>query len=271
MTWLEAFILGLLQGLTEFLPVSSSGHLVLGKHLLGIGTDPGSGLVFDIMLHLGTVLSIVVVYRVELAKLTLGFFRTLARPSEWSTQYKTDSPFRTSVFILVSMIPAGAAYAVWGSQLEEAFSNPRIAAGMLLVTGILLTLTLLKRHPSGRLTLRRVILIGIGQALAMIPGISRSGATICTALYQDVEPGKAADFSFLMLLPVVVGGALLKTVSVFQTHAPLAWGPVLFGTLVAFISGIVAIRTVLHFVRQGKLHWFAIYCFALGIVGLILL
>jgi len=271
MKWLDAFILGLLQGLTEFLPVSSSGHLVLGKHFLGIGSEPGSGLVFDIMLHLGTVLSIVVVYRVQLAELIIGFFRSLIRPSSWSTQFTAESPFRTAVFILVSMIPAAAAYAVWGSQLEAAFSNPRIAASMLLVTGILLTLTLLKRHPSGRLTFRRVLLIGVAQALAMIPGISRSGATISAALYQDVEPGRAADFSFLMLLPVVAGGALLKIVAVFQTEAPVAWGPVLFGMLVAFISGIVAIRTVLHFVRQGKLHWFAIYCFALGITALILL
>jgi undecaprenyl-diphosphatase len=271
MNWLDATILGLLQGLTEFLPVSSSGHLVLGKYLLGIVSDGGSGLVFEIMVHFGTALSIMVVYREKVLELVTGFVRGLRSPGSWDSLFARESSFRTSILILLSMVPAGIAYAAFGSRLESLFDDPRFAASMLLVTGVLLGLTLLKRHTSGKLTAPRVIVMGLAQALAMIPGISRSGATISSALYMDVEPEEAANFSFLMLLPVVLGAAFLKVLVALQLNVVVSWGPILLGTVVAFISGIVAIRTVIRFVRKGRLHWFAAYCFLVGGLALLLL
>ncbi len=270
MTWWESILLGLIQGLTEFLPVSSSGHLVLGQHLLGLNSGNGDVL-FEVMVHFGTVLSVVFIYRTRIAGLIESFARTSVQPRNWGITYRDDEQFRMGVQILITMIPTALVYVVWGSAIEAAFSSPRLAAGMLLFTGVLLTLTLLRRDPKGSITARKSLLIGLAQAVAMIPGISRSGATICAALYQDVEPEKAADFSFLMLLPIVVGATLLK-VSLAMGEAAVANWPVLIaGTIAAFISGILAIRVALDFVRRGRLHLFAIYCFTVGAVALWLL
>jgi undecaprenyl-diphosphatase len=141
---------------------------------------------------------------------------------------------------------------------------------MLIVTGVLLLLTRLRRAPSGELTAWRSLAIGVAQTFAMIPGISRSGATICAAIYLDVKPEKAANFSFLMLLPVVIGATLLKAAEVIE-QGVADWVPLVLGTVVAFASGIVAIRVVLGFVRRGRLQVFAWYCFAVGTLGLLLI
>ena len=270
MTWWESALLGLIQGLTEFLPVSSSGHLVLGKHILGLSTANGDVL-FEVLLHFGTVLSIVYVYRARLTGLIAGFLSTMIRPAEWAPAYRAEGSFRLGVHILITMVPTGLAYVLFSDFFETAFTHPRMAAAMLLVTGLLLVLTTLRRNPDGQITGPKAFLIGAAQSLAMIPGISRSGATICTALYQNVTPEKAADFSFLMLLPVVLGATVLKVSEALGQTADADWLILLLGTAVAFASGIVAIRIVLDFVRRGRLQYFAIYCFAAGAAGLILI
>ena len=270
MNWWESILLGLIQGLTEFLPVSSSGHLVLSQHILGMN-EAQADVLFEVMLHFGTILSVFWVYRERIFQLTFGFLTQVKHPSKWETSYKSDDDFRMGIHILITMVPTFLVYALWGSQIEAAFSSPRLAAGMLLVTGVLLLLTRLRKAPNGLVTAPKSMLIGCAQAFAMIPGISRSGATICAALYQNVEPEKAADFSFLMLLPVVVGATIFKVSEAISQATQADWALLLLGMVVALFSGIVAIRMVLSFVRKGRLQYFAFYCFAAGTLGLILI
>jgi undecaprenyl-diphosphatase len=270
MNWWESILLGLIQGLTEFLPVSSSGHLVLGQHILGLN-KANADVLFEVMLHFGTILSIFWVYRMRIVELIVGFVHGAGRPASWNAAYSSNDSFRMGLHILITMVPTFAVYALWGSEIEAAFSSPRLAAGMLLVTGVLLLLTRLRKAPSGKITAPKSFVIGCAQAAAMIPGISRSGSTICAALYQNVEPEKAADFSFLMLLPVVVGATIFKVSEALSQAAAADWGLLLLGTAVAFLSGILAIRLVLGFVRRGQLQYFAFYCFLAGGLGLALL
>lgn len=270
MSWWEAALLGLLQGLTEFLPVSSSGHLVIGRHVLGLTVLEGD-ILFEVLVHFGTVLSIFFVYRRRIATLIAVGLRDVVRPSEWGRLYGDDEDFFLIVQILITMIPTGLVYILLGDRLEALFSLPRLASGMLIVTGVLLVATLLVKDRSGDLNARKSFVTGMAQSLAFIPGISRSGATICVAIYQNVEPEKAADFSFLMLLPVVVGATILKVAGAADVLSGAAWIPMLLGTAVAFASGVAAIRIVLNVVRRGRLAWFAAYCFVVGAIGLLLI
>jgi undecaprenyl-diphosphatase len=271
MSWLDAAILGLIQGLTEFLPISSSGHLVLGRHLLGVGIDDSSGILFEALVHFGTVMSILAVYWKDVVKLVTGFLGGIVHPSMYQAHFRDDEFFRTAVLILVTIVPAGIAFLFFMEPIESAFTHPRFSAGMLLVTGVLLILTRLRKKPSGDVTVAKAVGIGIAQSLAMFPGISRSGATICAGIYQNVDPEKATNFSFLMLLPVVIVGTALKISEALAVGAPIIWGPMMLGVLIAFVSGIGAIKLVLDFVRKGRLEYFAFYCFLVGTVGLILL
>ncbi len=265
MEWWEAGLLGLLQGLTEFLPVSSSGHLVLAQQALGV--EAHQDLLFEIFVHLGTALSIVTLYARRLGAITAQTLGGVRRPI---TAYRQSPDARMGAFILLSMVPSGLVYVVLADQLEAAFGSPRLVCAMLLVTGVLLLFTVAKRNPVGRLSSWKVIVIGLAQSAAFFPGISRSGATICTALYQDVQPQAAADFAFLMAVPLIFGAALVQGVGLLETSTEAALAPLIVGTGVAYLSGIVAIKVVLGFVRRGRLHYFAYYCFGIGILGLIL-
>jgi len=269
MSWWEAALLGLVQGLTEFLPISSSGHLVLGKYLLGIEAAGVDDVTFEVFVHFGTVLSILTIYWRYVLSLIGKTFAALMQPSQFSVHYRESEEFRTALFILITMIPTGLVYVLFKDFLEAKFSDPRFVCGMLLVTGVLLLLTMLRKNPDGKLTPGKAFLIGVAQSAAMIPGISRSGATICTALYQNVRPERAANFSFLMLLPVVLGATLLKSFDLAEQGITMGWLPLLLGTVVAFASGVGAIKLMLDFVRRGRLQYFAYYCFAIGTLGLL--
>ena len=266
MSEFEAIILGLVQGLTEFLPVSSSGHLVLGQHVLGL--EASEDVTFEVFTHFGTAMSILTVYRREVLALIRSGLRGLASPGNIPELYRGQPMFRTVVFILITMIPTGIVYVLFKDQLEAAFANPRLVSGMLIVTGILLLLTLLRKSTSGELTPLKSFVIGIAQSAAMIPGISRSGSTICTAIYMDVDQETAANFSFLMVLPVIVGATLLKLGDAFGAGAETAAVPLILGTVIAYLAGIVAIKLVLAVVRKGNISWFAYYCFLVGGLGL---
>jgi len=270
MTWWEALLLGLVQGITEFVPVSSSGHLVLSQYLLGIGSEQAD-ITFEVFVHFGTVLSILTVYGEEVGALLSEAWAGLRRPTAVPTRYRENDTFRLGVFILVTLIPTGIVYVLFREPLEQAFGSPRFTCAMLLVTGVLLLLTLLRPNPEGSLSPLKSFVVGLGQSAAMIPGISRSGATICTALYQNVEPERAANFSFLMLLPVVLGATLIKGVELAEQGLTTAWMPLTLGTVAAYGSGIAAIYVVLDFVRRGNLQYFAYYCFVVGGLGLWLL
>jgi undecaprenyl-diphosphatase len=270
MTWWEALLLGLVQGLTEFIPVSSSGHLVLGQHLLGLGADQAD-VTFEVFVHFGTVLSILTVYWEDVADLLGETWAAIAAPADIPARYADNDTFRLGVFILITLVPTGLVYVFFEAQLEQAFGSPRFTCAMLLVTGVLLLLTLIRPQPEGDLGPLKAFVVGLGQSAAMIPGISRSGATICTALYQNVRPERAANFSFLMLLPVVLGATLLKSLELAEQGLGASWLPLLIGTVVAYGSGIAAIYVVLDFVRRGNLQYFAYYCFVVGGLGLWLL
>lgn len=287
MTWWEALVLGLVQGLTEFIPVSSSGHLVLGQYVLGIDQP---GITFEVMTHFATTLAIITVYRVRLERILRHGWVGLRQPSLWrqavrpgpiegppvpagsgaAMAYDEVVPaLRLLMFIPVSMLATGAIYVAFGDWIRAAFDHPRLAAGMLLVSGTLLLLLLLRRHPDGPVSMPKALLVGLAQGAAMIPGISRSGATICTAIYLNVERKQAADFSFLMLLPVIIAATLLELRELMSAPEVVAWGPILLGTVVAYASGVWAIKLVLDFVQRGNLFYFAFYCYAVGILGLV--
>lgn len=270
MTWWEALLLGLVQGLTEFIPVSSSGHLVLGQHLLGLGSEQAD-VTFEVFVHFGTVLSILTVYAEQVRDLVAEAWAGLRAPTEIATRFQEQDTFRLGVYILITLIPTGIVYVLFKTELEQAFGSPRLTCAMLLVTGVLLLLTIIRPHPEGTLTTLKSFVVGIAQSAAMIPGISRSGATICTALYQNVKPNQATNFSFLMLLPVVLGATLLKGLDLFEKGLTTEWMPLLIGTVVAYGSGIAAIYVVIGFVRRGNLPYFAYYCFLVGGLGLWLL
>jgi undecaprenyl-diphosphatase len=269
MEWWEAALLGLVQGLAEFLPISSSGHLVLGKHLLGLDTDAAENLTFDVFVHFGTVLSIITVYRGRVLNLVREPIAAVFEPSSIRTRFRESLDFRFAVFIAITLIPTAIVYVLFKDFLEARFGDPRFVCAMLLVTGTLLLLTLLRKNPDGKITPAKALLIGVAQSAAMIPGISRSGATICTALYQNVSPEQAANFSFLMLLPVVLGATLLKSIEMAQVGFEMGAMPLIIGTLVAYLSGIAAIYVMIDFVKKGRLQYFAAYVFAVGILGLI--
>jgi undecaprenyl-diphosphatase len=291
MSWWEAVVLGLVQGLAEFLPVSSSGHLVIGQHLLGIN-EPG--ITFEVFVHFGTVLSIVTIYWRRILDILGSFFGALAHPrrlraalSPGTIEHVTSEPFaaevgaepkppaaahgsvRLALFILLSMIPTGLLYVLFGDWLEAQFGDPRFACAMLLVTGVLLLLIRFRPDPQGVLSPGKSLLIGLAQGAAMIPGISRSGSTIATAIYMNVDRKEAADFSFLMSLPVIVGATLLDVLDLFEVGAEVNWVPLAIGTLVAYAAGVWAIRVVLDFVKRGKLQYFAYYVFVVGTLGLL--
>lgn len=266
MTWWEAALLGLVQGLTEFLPVSSSGHLVLGQYLLGL--EPADGVTFEVFVHFGTVLSILTVYWKRVGPLIRSGLEALVQPARLAEQYRGDEQFRLVVFILITLVPTGVIYFLFNDRIQSAFEIPRFTCWMLLVTGLILLLTFLRRNTEGELNPVKAFVIGIAQSAAMLPGISRSGSTISVALYQNVENRKAADFSFLMLLPVVIGATILELPTVVEQGIDRFW-PLLIGTVAAYVSGIFAIKAMIHLVSRGNLHYFAFYVFIIGTLGLI--
>jgi len=238
---------------------------VLGQEVLGIeGQDD---LLFEIFVHLGTAFSIVTLYGRRLGMIVTQTVLAVPRPIDaWRRRPDT----RMGLLILLTMVPTGVVYLLLSDRLEAAFENPHLVCGMLLVTGFLLLLTVAKGNARGKLSPLKALVVGIAQSAAFLPGISRSGATICAALYQNVEPRLAADFSFLMSVPVIFGAALVKGLQLFDVSMQAALVPIVIGTVVAYFSGILAIRLVLSFVKRGRLHYFAYYCFGVGILGLFL-
>lgn len=266
MAWWQAVILGLLQGLTEFLPVSSSGHLVLAQHVLGLQLTPD--VTFEVFLHAGTAFSIVTVYRNQLGTIVKDVIRTLVNPRKG---YQTNPNARTAWQVVCASIPAGLAYMFLEAQLEWTYAHPWFACMMLIITGGFLWSTLLVRTPGGEITLWKSILMGTAQAVSLFPGMSRSGATISTGLLSGIKPEAAADFSFMMILPVILGATLVKGLELLQSPETVSWLPVLLSTAIAFVTGIFAIHIVLGFVRSGRLHIFAFYCVGVGVLGLFFL
>jgi undecaprenyl-diphosphatase len=255
MSAFEALILGILQGLTEFLPVSSSGHLELGTYLLGIKNS--NNLLFAIIVHGATALSTLVVFRKDIYEIIKGLLKF-----EWNESTKF------SLKIILSMIPVGIIGILFEEKIEALFTgNILFVASMLAVTGLLLLLTHFSKPQTGEVTIFKSIMIGIAQAMAILPGISRSGATISTALLLGIDRTKAAKFSFLMVLPPILGATLLKFLD-FLESPEIADGistlSLSVGFIAAFISGLLACTWMIKIVQKGKLIHFAYYCFIIS-------
>ncbi|NOY79322.1 MAG: undecaprenyl-diphosphatase UppP [Calditrichaeota bacterium] len=268
MTLTQSIILGLIQGLTEFLPVSSSGHLVLAEAILHIQKQ---GITFEVFVHFGTLLAVVVAFWSDIVAMFQAALRWIAHPGQTGHLWKTDKGFRLLILLVIGTIPAGIIGVLFDKTIESAFSEPRFVSIMLLITGVILLLSRFGKTRRSTPTTSDSILIGSAQAFAIIPGISRSGSTISAAMLLGLEKNEAARFSFLLAVPAIFGAFVLKLKDLLAgpaiPHAEvLSLG---IGTLVSFISGYFAIILLLDLVKRGKFSWFAVYCFALGLFGLI--
>ncbi len=268
MTILEAIVLGVLQGITEFLPVSSSGHLVLMQHFLGIKE---SQVFFDVMLHFGTLGAVIIVYYQLIGSLMRTGFATLFQADFYRHPRLTisNSPdLRLIWFLLLGSIPTGLIALLFKDSLEAIFGKPMVVAGMLIITGLILQLSRLGQRQCQTETPLRVWhtpLVGIVQGLAIIPGISRSGSTISISLLLGLSPQVAAQYSFLLSIPAILGAVILKLKDVGEiTIAPAV---IIAGTLTSFVVGYIALRFLLALLNRGKFSIFSYYCFALGIVA----
>ena len=265
MEWFEALILGLVQGLTEFLPVSSSGHLAIGRALLGV--EPSSDLVFEVTVHAATVLSTIVVFRAEIWRLLCGLLRFT-----WNDE--TDYIAK----ICLSMIPVFIVGVFFKDKVEGLFGSLAVVGCALLVTALLLFCSDLPRkkpearpEARGGISFLQALVIGIGQALAVVPGLSRSGTTIATGLLTGVRRDSVAQFSFLMVLVPILGESFLDLVGGDMVASSVGTGALLIGFAAAFISGLFACRVMVALVRRAKLKWFALYCALVGLAVLLFL
>jgi undecaprenyl-diphosphatase len=267
LTILQAVLLGLLQGLTEFLPISSSGHLVLAEHFLGVA--PSADVTFEIFVHFGTLMSVVVVLWKEIKVVVLEVLSTAADPRNFRGRYKEREELRLAIYLFVASIPAAIVGLRFEDSISAAFQDPKLVSVMLIFTGLFLYLTRIARPREGKhFSLWSSILVGCAQALAIIPGLSRSGLTISTAMYVRISPDRAARFSFLLALPVIAGGTILH-VKDLLVEGVGAEGllTVALGTATAFVSGFLAIRFLLRLVEKGKFSVFSIYCLIAGTLG----
>lgn len=257
MSWLEALILGLVQGLTEFLPVSSSGHLEIGKALLQV--EAKDNLTFSIVVHGATVLSILVVFYRDLRDLLAGAFRL---------RYNESSTYLLKIG--VSMIPVGIVGIFFKEQVESFFTGNLVFVGsMLLVTAALLVITNFVTSGNRNIGYFDALIIGIAQALAVLPGVSRSGATISTALFLGNKPSEAARFSFLMVILPILGANLVDLMKIEpDVTGSVGWMPLTVGFAAAFFSGLIACKWMISIVQKGKLLYFGIYCLFIGILAI---
>ena len=271
---LESIILGFVQGATEFLPVSSSGHLVIIQNLFGV---QGSIVLFDVMVHVGTLAAIVLVFRKDIADLVNVVINIL------TGKIANDTAERSVVAgIVIGSIPTAFIGLAFSDQFKQLFSSMTAAGIGLLFTGLILMSTIIRRsagsnteaREGGHIQFTQALLIGVAQGLAITPGVSRSGTTIAVALLLGVERGLAARFSFLLAIPAILGALALELRDHFQAVAAVPAHTdttvMLIGAVVAAVTGIFALKFLLRIVRHGKISLFAYYCWALGAIAIVL-
>ena len=262
MSWIEALILGIVQGLTEFLPVSSSGHLIIGKELLGVEVNPNAETTFEVLVHCATVLSTIVVFRNEIWNLLQGVLK-----------FQMNEETQYTIKICVSMIPILIVGLFFKDEVKSVFGEGVIlVGGMLIVTAILLTLThLVKFKQQKEISYLDALIIGVSQAIAVLPGLSRSGATISTGLLLGNKKADVARFSFLMVLVPILGETLLHIRA--GDFAPEVSGiptlALIVGFMAAFLSGLFACKVMIAIVKRSKLIYFAVYCAIIGASALV--
>lgn len=270
MSWLEALILGIVQGLTEFLPVSSSGHLTILSHFFGLEGE--SNLTMIVALHVATVLSTLTI----LWKEVVWIFKDLFAKQSWKSYSGLNEGTRFAINILISMIPVAIVGFCFKDQVEEIFGSGLLIVGiMLLVTAALLAFSYYtKPRQREEISPLHAFIIGIGQAVAVLPGLSRSGTTIATGLLLGNKKERMAQFSFLMVIPPVLGEALLDVKDIAEQGFSTAMdgiSPValIVGFIAAFVTGCLACKWMINIVKRGKLIWFAVYCVIIGILAII--
>jgi len=261
MDWLQALILGIIQGLTEYLPVSSSGHLEIGNAILGVELE--ENLTFDVMLHVATVLSTLVVLWSEIDWITRGLFK-----------FQMNAETKYFLNIVVSMIPVGIVGVLFKDQIEKLFTGNLLLVGCcLMVTATLLTFTYFaKPRQKENISWLDALIIGIAQAIAVLPGVSRSGSTIATGLLLGNKKEKLAQFSFLMVIPPILGQALLSSLKFIkgdEAFGGIGILPMAVGFIAAFLSGCLACKWMINIVKKGKLVYFGIYCAIVGAIAII--
>ena len=258
MNWFEALVLGLVQGLTEYLPVSSSGHLAIGAYLFGINGE--DNLTFTIMVHVATVLSTLVILWKEIDWILKGLFK-----------FQMNEETKYALNIVISMIPVGIVGVFFKDTVEDIFGSGLLIVGcMLLLTAALLAFSYYaKPRQKESISMKDAFIIGLAQACAVMPGLSRSGTTIATGLLLGNNKAKLAQFSFLMVIPPILGEALLDVMKAVKGEAVAGDIPALslvVGFIAAFVSGCIACKWMINIVKKGKLIYFAIYCAIAGLV-----
>jgi len=270
MTLLQAFVLGLVQGLTEFIPVSSSGHLVLAPHLLGWQFEKEQAFVFDVLVQMGTLVAVLVYYRQDLTSITRAFLLGLARRQPFA-----EADARMGWWLILATLPAVVIGLLCKDLIEQAFASPKMTGVFLLCTAALLLIAELAGRRSR--TLQEIswqdsLWIGFSQVLALLPGVSRSGATLAGGMTKHLDRPSAARFSFLMSVPVMAGAGVLAIKDLFELHSFNAFlPPLLVGFLTAMVSGYLAIRWLIAYLSGHSLHVFAGYCAVLGLAIVLLL
>lgn len=261
MDWLQALVLGIIQGLTEYLPVSSSGHLAIGSYLFGI--DGEENLAFTVLVHVATVMSTFVVLWKEIDWILKGLFK-----------FKMNDETKYFLNIVVSMIPIGIVGVFFKDKVEEIFGSGLLIVGCcLLLTAVLLTFSYYaKPRQRENISMKDAFIIGLAQACAVLPGLSRSGSTIATGLLLGNKKEKLAQFSFLMVIPPILGEALfdvLKAAKGEEAFGDISVLPLVVGFIAAFVSGYLACKWMINIVKKGKLIYFGIYCAIAGAVTIV--
>lgn len=259
MSLIEAIILGIVQGLTEFLPVSSSGHLELVKFLFGNSLVAEESLLFTVSVHAATALSTIVIFRKDILEIFKGLF-----------QFEWNESSKFSLYIIISMVPAAFVGVFFDDMLEQLFSGQVLLVGfMLIITALLLILADRAKNTNKSVGWKEAVIIGIAQAIAILPGISRSGATISTSVILGIDRTKAARFSFLMVVPLIMGKIAKDLLGGEFMMEDDKLYMILIASLAAFISGLLACKWMISLVRNSNLYYFAIYCLIVGGIAII--
>lgn len=256
---LEALILGIIQGLTEFLPVSSSGHLEIAKAIFGDNVIAEESMFMTVMLHGATAISTIVVFRNEIWKILKGLF-----------QFKWNSQTAFSLKIIISMLPATFVGIAFSQEMEILYDNQILLVGfMLIITSGLLFFADKAKKTKKAVSFQSAFIIGVAQALAILPGISRSGATISTCVLMGIDRRKATRFSFLMVVPLILGKMAKDLLSSDFTTAGTPALPLIVGFIAAFVTGMIACTWMIKLVRKSKLTYFSVYCAIVGLIAII--
>ncbi len=254
MSYFDAIILGILQGLTEFLPVSSSGHLVLAENILNAKMP---GVLFELIVHFGTLMSVIIYFRKNIIALSKSI-----------TDRSKKEERKMILFLGVGTIPAVLMALFLKDQIESAFDSAVMTSVFLILTGLILLFAGLYQKGDRKINAGNALIVGIGQALAIFPGISRSGTSISFGLLAGVRPIIAAEFSFLLSIPAIIGAIIFKAREIAAIDFHIL-GQYLIGAILSFLSGLLAVYILLDFIRRGKFKYFGVYCIIIGLIGLV--